>query len=46
MEKGGRDGSVIRFLPSLIISFEQIDFAVATMAEAVKHACQSLYGEA
>jgi 4-aminobutyrate aminotransferase-like enzyme len=35
VEKGGRDGSVIRFLPPLIISFEQIDFALRTMEEAI-----------
>ncbi len=35
VEKGGRDGSVIRFLPPLIISFEQIDFALRTIEEAI-----------
>ncbi|MGG5573084.1 pyridoxal phosphate-dependent class III aminotransferase [Vibrio diazotrophicus] len=35
VEKGGRDGSVIRFLPPLIISFEQIDFALRTLEEAI-----------
>ncbi|NOI82802.1 aminotransferase class III-fold pyridoxal phosphate-dependent enzyme [Vibrio tubiashii] len=35
VEKGGRDGSVIRFLPPLIISFEQIDFALRVVEEAI-----------
>ncbi|HBC3531419.1 pyridoxal phosphate-dependent class III aminotransferase [Vibrio vulnificus] len=35
VEKGGRDGSVIRFLPPLIISFEQIDFALRILEEAI-----------
>jgi len=35
VEKGGRDGSVIRFLPPLNISFEQIDFALETLEKAV-----------
>lgn len=35
VEKGGRDGSVIRFLPPIIISFEQIDFALRTLEEAI-----------
>lgn len=35
VEKGGRDGSVIRFLPPLIISFEQIDFALRTLEAAM-----------
>ncbi|WP_070967680.1 pyridoxal phosphate-dependent class III aminotransferase [Vibrio sonorensis] len=35
VEKGGRDGSVIRFLPPLIISFEQIDFALRVIEEAM-----------
>ncbi|MCA2429560.1 pyridoxal-dependent decarboxylase, partial [Vibrio chemaguriensis] len=35
VEKGGREGSVIRFLPPLIISFEQIDFALRVLEEAV-----------
>lgn len=35
IEKGGRDGSVIRFLPPLIISFEQIDFALKVIEEAI-----------
>ncbi|KOO11701.1 hypothetical protein AKJ18_27770, partial [Vibrio xuii] len=35
VEKGGREGSVIRFLPPLIISFEQIDFALRVMEEAI-----------
>ncbi len=36
VEKGGREGAVIRFLPPLIISFEQIDFAVNVMKEAIQ----------
>ena len=35
VEKGGRDGSVIRFLPPLIISFAQIDFALKVIEEAI-----------
>jgi len=35
VEKGGRDGSVIRFLPPIIISFDQIDFALRTLEEAI-----------
>ncbi|MCL9781921.1 pyridoxal phosphate-dependent class III aminotransferase [Vibrio sp. S4M6] len=35
VEKGGRDGSVIRFLPPLIISFEQVDFALKVLEEAI-----------
>ncbi|OEF17048.1 pyridoxal phosphate-dependent class III aminotransferase [Aliivibrio logei] len=35
IEKGGRDGSVIRFLPPLIISFEQIDFALRVLEDAM-----------
>ena len=35
IEKGGRDGSVIRFLAPLIISFEQIDFALRVIEEAM-----------
>ncbi len=42
VEKGGRDGSVIRFLPPLIISFEQIDFALRTLEEAMLAAGASL----
>lgn len=35
VEKGGREGSVIRFLPPMIITFEQIDFALRVMEEAI-----------
>lgn len=35
IEKGGRDGSVLRFLPPIIISFEQIDFALKTLKDAI-----------
>ncbi|WP_339672954.1 pyridoxal phosphate-dependent class III aminotransferase [Dasania marina] len=35
VEKGGRDGSVIRFLSPLIISYEQIDFALKVMEAAI-----------
>jgi diaminobutyrate-2-oxoglutarate transaminase len=35
VEKGGREGSVIRFLPPMIISYEQIDFALRTFEEAI-----------
>ncbi|XPP90350.1 pyridoxal phosphate-dependent class III aminotransferase [Photobacterium leiognathi subsp. mandapamensis] len=36
IEKGGRQGSVLRFLPPLIISFEQLDFVLATMKAAIE----------
>ncbi|GHA36773.1 pyridoxal phosphate-dependent class III aminotransferase [Photobacterium aphoticum] len=35
IEKGGRQGSVLRFLPPLIISYEQLDFALATLEKAM-----------
>lgn len=35
VEKGGRNGSVIRFLPPIIISFEQIDFALDALERAI-----------
>ncbi|KPM92884.1 aminotransferase class III [Vibrio alginolyticus] len=35
VEKGGREGEVIRFLPPLIISFEQIDFALRVFEDAI-----------
>ncbi|NAX19593.1 pyridoxal phosphate-dependent class III aminotransferase [Vibrio sp. V39_P1S14PM300] len=35
VEKGGREGSVLRFLPPLIISFEQIDFALRVLEDAI-----------
>ncbi len=35
VEKGGRDGSVIRFLPPVNISFEQLDFALRVLEEAI-----------
>ncbi|WNJ95257.1 pyridoxal phosphate-dependent class III aminotransferase [Vibrio ruber] len=35
VEKGGREGSVIRFLPPIIISYEQIDFALRVLEEAI-----------
>ena len=35
-EIGGRDGSVVRFLPPLTISFEEIDVAVDRFAAAVQ----------
>ncbi|EGQ9111538.1 TPA: pyridoxal phosphate-dependent class III aminotransferase [Vibrio alginolyticus] len=35
VEKGGREGAVIRFLPPLIISFEQIDFALRVFEDAI-----------
>lgn len=35
VEKGGREGSVIRFLPPLIISLEQIDFALRVLEQAM-----------
>jgi len=36
LEKGGRHGAVLRFLPPLNISEEQIDFAVSAFAQAVQ----------
>jgi diaminobutyrate-2-oxoglutarate transaminase len=35
VEKGGREGAVIRFLPPIIISFEQIDFALRVLEESI-----------
>ncbi|MDW1822959.1 MULTISPECIES: pyridoxal phosphate-dependent class III aminotransferase [unclassified Vibrio] len=35
VEKGGREGAVIRFLPPLTISFEQIDFALRVFEDAI-----------
>ncbi|KXF82241.1 pyridoxal phosphate-dependent class III aminotransferase [Enterovibrio coralii] len=35
IEKGGREGSVLRFLPPIIITFEQIDFALKALEEAI-----------
>ncbi|MGR2767688.1 pyridoxal phosphate-dependent class III aminotransferase [Photobacterium ganghwense] len=35
IEKGGRQGSVLRFLPPLIISYEQLDFALETLRQAI-----------
>ncbi|MDW1961470.1 MULTISPECIES: pyridoxal phosphate-dependent class III aminotransferase [Vibrio] len=35
VEKGGREGAVIRFLPPLIISFQQIDFALRVFEDAI-----------
>ncbi len=35
VEKGGREGAVIRFLPPLIISFEQIEFALRVFEDAI-----------
>jgi diaminobutyrate-2-oxoglutarate transaminase len=36
IEKGGRKGAVLRFLPPLIISETQINFVAETVAEAIK----------
>ncbi len=36
IEKGGRDGSVLRFLPPIIITFEQIDFALKALQAAIE----------
>lgn len=41
IEKGGRKGAVLRFLPPLIISEIQIDFVITTMAEAFAAALES-----
>ncbi|WP_041394767.1 pyridoxal phosphate-dependent class III aminotransferase [Photobacterium profundum] len=35
IEKGGRQGSVLRFLPPLIITFEQIDFVLDALSKAI-----------
>ncbi|MGF1760283.1 pyridoxal phosphate-dependent class III aminotransferase [Photobacterium sagamiensis] len=35
IEKGGRQGSVLRFLPPLIITREQIDFALDALSKAI-----------
>ena len=35
IEKGGRQGAVLRFLPPLIISYEQIDFALDALSKAI-----------
>ncbi|WP_157037782.1 pyridoxal phosphate-dependent class III aminotransferase [Photobacterium aquae] len=35
IEKGGRQGSVLRFLPPLIISYEQLDFAIDALTKAI-----------
>ncbi|NLS14030.1 diaminobutyrate--2-oxoglutarate transaminase family protein [Vibrio sp. SM6] len=35
VEKGGREGSVVRFLPPLIISFAQLDFVLSTIEAAI-----------
>lgn len=35
IEKGGRQGSVLRFLPPLIITLEQIDFALDALSKAI-----------
>ena len=35
IEKGGRQGAVLRFLPPLIISEVQINFVAETMAKAI-----------
>ncbi|MCR8923023.1 pyridoxal phosphate-dependent class III aminotransferase [Dasania sp. GY-MA-18] len=46
VEKGGRDGSVIRFLSPLIISYEQIDFALKVIEEAILAAGGGLRADA
>lgn len=38
IEKGGRKGAVLRFLPPLIISEKQIDFVITTLAAAFDRA--------
>jgi len=40
IEKGGRHGAVLRFLPPLNITQEQADFATRTFADAVSVACR------
>jgi len=41
IEKGGRQGAVLRFLPPLIISETQINFVADAMAKAVKTAVEA-----
>jgi len=41
IEKGGRQGAVLRFLPPLIISETQINFVADTMAKALKIAVEA-----
>lgn len=41
IEKGGRQGAVLRFLPPLIISETQINFVADTMEKAVKIAVEA-----
>ena len=41
IEKGGRRGAVLRFLPPLIISETQIEFVATTMAKAIKIAVEA-----
>ena len=41
IEKGGRKGAVLRFLPPLIISETQIDFVLATLKKAFASAVES-----
>ncbi len=36
IEKGGRQGSVLRFLPPIIITREQIDFALSVLRAAIE----------
>ncbi|OEE70264.1 aminotransferase class III [Enterovibrio norvegicus FF-33] len=36
IEKGGREGSVLRFLPPIIITFEQIDFVLKALQDAIE----------
>lgn len=41
IEKGGRQGAVLRFLPPLIISATQIDFVLATVEKALHAVVES-----
>ncbi|MBD1371875.1 aspartate aminotransferase family protein [Hazenella sp. IB182357] len=45
LELGGRHGSVVRFLPPLIITSEQVDEVVSIFGEAVKEA-ESIFNRA
>jgi diaminobutyrate-2-oxoglutarate transaminase len=41
IEKGGRHGAVLRFLPPLNITEAQIDFAVNAFADAIESVCKA-----
>jgi len=41
IEKGGRQGAVLRFLPPLVISEVQINFVIETIEKAIKIAVEA-----